>query len=276
MRYIKLCCILTWMKKSLLMCPPKFFGIEYEINSWMHTENEVNHETATKQWNDLYYIYTKELGWNVNLIDPIKGLPDMVFATDCCLIKDEKILLSNFRYPERQEETVYYEKWLHNNGFKNTKKSEYIFEGGGDNLVCGDKILAGHGFRTDPRVADEMRDYFSCEVVSLKIIDADFYHLDTSLAVLSSDTVAYYPGAIDEASRQRLRNAIPNLIEATHEEAKGFGLNAVSDGKTIITSNESESLIQKYRQAGFKVIPTSILEFRKSGGGIKCLTLDLQ
>lgn len=276
MRYIKLCCILTWMKKSLLMCPPKFFGIEYEINSWMHTENEVNHETATKQWNDLYYIYTKELGWNVNLIDPIKGLPDMVFATDCCLIKDEKILLSNFRYPERQEETVYYEKWLHNNGFKNTKKSEYIFEGGGDNLVCGDKILAGHGFRTDPRVADEMRDYFSCEVVSLKIIDADFYHLDTSLAVLSSDTVAYYPGAIDEASRQSLRNAIPNLIEATHEEAKGFGLNAVSDGKTIITSNESESLIQKYRQAGFKVIPTSILEFRKSGGGIKCLTLDLQ
>lgn len=258
------------------MCPPKFFGIEYEINSWMHTENEVNHETATKQWNDLYYIYTKELGWNVNLIDPIKGLPDMVFATDCCLIKDEKILLSNFRYPERQEETVYYEKWLHNNGFKNTKKSEYIFEGGGDNLVCGDKILAGHGFRTDPRVADEMRDYFSCEVVSLKIIDADFYHLDTSLAVLSSDTVAYYPGAIDEASSQRLRNAIPNLIEATHEEAKGFGLNAVSDGETIITSNESESLIQKYRQAGFKVIPTSILEFRKSGGGIKCLTLDLQ
>ncbi len=263
------------MKKNILMCPPKFFGIEYEINSWMHTDNDVNHAIATKQWEDLYNIYTQKLGWTVNLIEPIKGLPDMVFATDCCLIKDDKILLSSFRYPERQPETQYFEKWLHSNGFTNTKHAEHLFEGGGDNMVCGDKILAGHGFRSDSGAADEMREYFGCEVVSLKIVDPDFYHLDTSLAVLSDDTVAYYPGAIDEESQKRLKDAIPNVIEATHEEAKGFGLNAVSDGKTIITSNESESLLKKYRDAGFEVEGTSILEFRKSGGGVKCLTLSL-
>jgi N-dimethylarginine dimethylaminohydrolase len=257
------------------MCKPTYFGIEYEINSWMHTENDVNHTIAQQQWEDLYNIYSDKLGWNVNLIEPIKGLPDMVFATDCCLIKDGKILLSNFRYPERQPETQHFEKWLHENEYTNTKHAEHVFEGGGDNMVCGDIILAGHGFRSDVDAADEMADYFGCEVVSLKIIDPDFYHLDTSLAVLSEDTVAYYPGAIDEESREKLKRAIPNLIEATHEEAKGFGLNAVSDGKTIITSNESESLLQKYRDAGFEVIGTSILEFRKSGGGIKCLTLDL-
>jgi len=263
------------MKKNILMCAPTYFGIEYEINSWMHTENDVNHAIAQKQWEDLYDIYSNKLGWNVNLVEPIKGLPDMVFATDCCLIKDGKILLSNFRYPERQPETQHFEKWLHENGYTNTKHAEHIFEGGGDNMVCGEIILAGHGFRSDARAANEMAKYFNCKVVSLKIIDPDFYHLDTSLAVLSDDTVAYYPGAIDEESREKLKEAIPNLIEATHEEAKGFGLNAVSDGKTIITSNESESLMQKYRDAGFDVIGTSILEFRKSGGGIKCLTLDL-
>jgi N-dimethylarginine dimethylaminohydrolase len=112
-------------------------------------------------------------------------------------------------------------------------------------------------------------------VVSLKIIDERFYHLDTSLAVLSDDTVASYLPALDEASQQRLKDAIPNVIEATLEEAQGFGLNAVSDGRTVITSNESESLLQKYRDAGFEVIGTPILEFRKSGGGVKCLTLDL-
>jgi N-dimethylarginine dimethylaminohydrolase len=94
--------------------------------------------------------------------------------------------------------------------------------------------------------------------------------------VLSNDTVAYYPGAIDDESRQRLKAAIPNLIEATLEEAQGFGLNAVSDGHTVITSNESQSLLDKYRQAGFEVVDTPILEFRKSGGGVKCLTLDLR
>ena len=81
---------------------------------------------------------------------------------------------------------------------------------------------------------DELRDHFGLEVISLKIVDPRFYHLDTSLAVLSDDTVAFYPGAIDEDSQKRLRAAIPNLIEATEEEAKGFGLNAISDGHTVI------------------------------------------
>lgn len=257
------------------MCPPTFFGIEYEINSWMHTENQVDYDTAQDQWRALHDIYTKKLNWDVRLIDPVKGLPDMVFATDCCLMMNGKILLSSFRYPERQPETEHFEAWLHQNGNTHTKRAEHIFEGGGDNMVCGNKILAGHGFRSDAGAADEMRDYFGCEVISIKIVDPDFYHLDTSMAVLSSDTVAYYPGAIDEASQASLKKAIPNLIEATHDEAKGFGLNAVSDGKTVITSNESTSLLQKYRDAGFEVIGTPILEFRKSGGGVKCMTLDL-
>lgn len=231
---------------------------------------------AQQQWQALYEIYIQQLGWDVHLIEPVEGLPDMVFATDSCLMMDGKILLSNFRYPERQPETDYFEKWLHENGYTNTKRAEHIFEGGGDNMVCGDKILAGHGFRSDAGAAVEMQKFFDREVVSIKIVEPDFYHLDTSIAVLSDDTVAYYPGAIDGESQARLKKAIPNLIEATHEEAKGFGLNAVSDGKTVITSGESPSLLQKYRGAGFEVISTPILEFRKSGGGVKCMTLELR
>jgi len=264
------------MTKKILMCPPEYFGIQYEINAWMHTENQVDYSLAQQQWQSLHDIYTKKLHWDVGLIDPVDGLPDMVFATDCCLMMDGKILLSSFRYPERQPETDYFEKWLHNSGYTNTKRAEHIFEGGGDNIVCGDKILAGHGFRSDAAAAGEMQRYFDREVVSIKIVDPDFYHLDTSMAVLSDDTVAYYPGAIDADSQARLKKAIPNLIEATHEEAKGFGLNAVSDGKTVITSGESESLLQKYRAAGFEVLATPILEFRKSGGGVKCMTLELK
>lgn len=242
----------------------------------MHTENQVDYDLARKQWQALHDIYTEKLGWDVGLIKPVDGLPDMVFATDCCLMMNGKILLSSFRYPERQPETGYFEKWLNENGYTSTKRAEHIFEGGGDNIVCGDKILAGHGFRSAAEAAGEMQKYFDCEVLSIKIVDPDFYHLDTSMAVLSSDTVAYYPGAIDAESQAKLKKAVPNLIEATHEEAKGFGLNAVSDGKTIITSNESESLLQKYRAAGFEVIATPILEFRKSGGGVKCMTLELK
>jgi len=88
--------------------------------------------------------------------------------------------------------------------------------------------------------------------------------------------VALYPDALDKPSQQRLRAAIPHVIEATLQEARSFGLNAVSNGHTVITSNESESLLQKYRDAGFTVIGTPILEFRKSGGGVKCMTLEIR
>ena len=257
------------------MCPPTYFDIEYEINVWMHQDNQPTGETARDQWDKLHDIYTNRLGWDVKLIDPVEHLPDMVFATDCCLKVGDKILLSSFRYPERQPETDHFEAWFRQAGYTNLKRADNFFEGGGDNMLCGNKIIAGHGFRSAAETADELRQYFGLEVVSLKIVDPRFYHLDTSLAVLSDDTIAYYPGAIDEVSRQRLQNAVPNLIEATEEEAQGFGLNAISDGHTVITSNESESLLNKYREAGFEVIGTPILEFRKSGGGVKCLTLDL-
>lgn len=264
------------MSKNVLMCAPTYFDIEYEINVWMHTSDQPAEDTAQEQWDKLYKIYTEELGWNVQLIEPVRGLPDMVFATDCCLKIGDKILLSSFRYPERQPETGHFEKWFRDNGHTTFQKARHFFEGGGDNLVCGDKILAGHGFRSAPEAAEEMRAYFDREVIPLKIVDPNFYHLDTSLAVLSEDTVASYLPALDEASQRRLKAAVPNIIEATLEEARGFGLNAVSDGRTVITSNASDSLLAKYRTAGFKVISTPILEFRKSGGGVKCLTLELR
>lgn len=264
------------MSKKILMCRPDYFGIEYEINAWMHAQNQVNHTLATQQWQAVYDIYTTQLGWEVALCPPVKHLPDMVFATDCCLMLNGKILLSNFRYPQRQPESTFFARWFHENGYNNVQQAKHRFEGGGDNLICGNKILAGHGFRSDAQAAGELRDYFDCEVVPLKIVDPYFYHLDTSVAVLGPDTVAFYPQALDPASQKRLRAAVPNIIEATLAEAQGFGLNAVSDGHTIITSNQSPSLLQKYRDAGFRVMGTPILEFRKSGGGVKCMTLELR
>jgi arginine dihydrolase len=261
--------------KTVLMCPPTYFDIEYEINVWMHEDDQPSKEAAAEQWQKLYEIYAQQLGWHVELAEPVNHLPDMVFATDCCTIISDKIMLSNFRYPERQPETDQYERWFRGHGYTNFKRTEHKFEGGGDTLVFGNKIIAGYGFRSDRQAHDELAEYFGREVISLRITDPRFYHLDTSLAVLDNKTVVYYPGAVDKDSREHLQQAVPNLIEAAEEEAQGFGLNAVSDGRTIICSNESESLLQKYRAAGFNVIGTPILEFRKSGGGVKCLTLEL-
>lgn len=264
------------MPKTVLMCPPTYFDIEYEINPWMHQDQQPAGQSAAQQWSRLHDIYTKQLGWHVELIEPVKGLPDMVFATDCSIVVGDKVLLSNFRFPQRRPETAVFESWFREKGYEDIKQTAHFFEGGGDILAFGNKFIAGHGFRTDIAAHKELRDYFGRDVISLRIVDPHFYHLDTSLAVLGDDTVAYFPGAIDKDSRLQLRRHVPNLIEATLEEAMGFGLNAVSDGRNVICSDESPSLLGKYKSAGFNVIGTPILEFRKSGGGVKCLTLELR
>lgn len=257
------------------MCPADYFDLAYEINPWMRGDQTISPARAKRQWQNVYDIYTKRLGWEVTLCAPAEHLPDMVFATDSCLLIDGKVLLSNFRFPERLPEAEHYEACLRRLGYNHIQKAKHKIEGG-DNVVCGDKILSGWGFRSDPEAAREIHEYFTLPTIPLRLTDPRFYHLDTCVAVLSDDTVAFYPDALDKPSQQRLRAAIPNVIEATLEEAEGFGLNAVSDGKTVITSNESPSLLQKYKTAGFTVIGASILEFRKAGGGIKCMTLELR
>lgn len=264
------------MPKQILMSPADYFGLEYDINAWMHQHKPVDLQIAKRQWQAVHDIYTDQFGWEVLLCPPVEHLPDMVFATDCGLMVDGKIMLSNFRYPERKPETAHFKEWFLKNGHTNLRQAEHLFEGGGDFMLCGNKILGGFGFRSEEGAVAELQDYFGLEVVPLKIVNPYFYHLDTSVAVLSDDTVAFYPGAIDAASQKRLKATIPNVIEATLEEAQGFGLNAISDGKTIVASDQSESLLQKYRNAGFKVIGTPILEFRKSGGGVKCMTFKIR
>lgn len=263
------------IKKIVSLCPPDFYDVRYEINAWMHKSEPVDKTEALREWQKLRDIYAKELGWDVQLIKPVDGLPDMVFITDSCLVLDGKVMLSKFRYPERQPEPAHVEKWLIKQGYNNIKHPKNIYEGGGDTVVCGDKLLVGYGFRSSIESHDELRDYFDREVVSLRLIDPFFYHLDTALGALDEKTVAYYPGAFDSHSQQLLKSSVPNLIEATLEEAQGFALNLVSDGKNVITSDASPSLLEKYSQAGFTVHPTPILEFRKSGGGVDCMTLEL-
>lgn len=266
-------------KRRILMCQPDFFDIEYEINPWMHTDNQVNPELAGAQWWSLQKIY-KSLGYQVELVEPIKHLPDMVFTANGALMVSGKVMLPRFKHPERQPETEQFQKWFEDNadrlGVKEIVIPEHDFEGEGDALVFGDMILAGYGFRSSKESHQELDKYFDETVISLHLQDSRFYHLDTCLTILDDQTVAYFPEAFDENSRNTLNVIVPRLIEATEKEAEGFGLNAYSDGKNVTMPSKSASLIRKIEKAGYTVHPTSITEYQKSGGGVKCLTLELR
>ena len=75
-------------------------------------------------------------------------------------------------------------------------------EGEGDFLYTGRALLAGYGFRSDQAAAAELAEVFGLPVLSLRLTDPRFYHLDTALCVLAPGVAMYYPAAFDEAARR--------------------------------------------------------------------------
>jgi N-dimethylarginine dimethylaminohydrolase len=256
------------------MCPPRHFDVSYSINPWMEPRRPTDAGLALRQWDRLRSLL-RGLGHEVHVIDPVPGLPDMVFAANGATVVDGAVLSASFRHPERQAEGPLYAKWLLAAGYRITDAA-YVNEGEGDLLVAGRHLLAGTGFRTDPRAHAEAAQVLDRPVVSLTLVDPRYYHLDTALAVLDDDHVMYYPGAFSAGSRATLRELFPDAVLATADDAAAFGLNAVSDGRHVVLSERATALADRLARHGYVPIGVDLSELLKAGGGAKCCTLELR
>lgn len=257
--------------KQALLCTPQHFGVRYEINPWMHIEVQVDHERAVQQWNDLTTIYQQN-GITLHLIDAAPTVPDMVFTANAGLVHRNLFIPSNFRYPERQPERELFIPWFRKQGFTIIDMPEQIFfEGAGDALFCGDTLFFGHGFRSDLKAADFLQEVLGVEVVSLKLTSPHFYHLDTCFSPLPSGRFVYYPGAFDEPSRRLLEQAGGYAVSDAF--SAGFGCNMTYIDNTIVTSYQDDTIEAIAESEQMNLCVTNITEFRKAGGGVRCLTL---
>ena len=94
---------------NILMCPPHYFDVQYEINPWMNRGISVDHAVAREQWDNLYQLLVGEIGAAVEIIDPVVGLPDLVFTANAGLLVGNTFIASNFRYPERAREEPHWQ-----------------------------------------------------------------------------------------------------------------------------------------------------------------------
>ncbi|MEW1552156.1 dimethylargininase [Streptomyces tsukubensis] len=258
----------------LLMCRPQYFDVTYSINPWMNPEKPTDTGTALLQWEQLRELYLS-LGHTVDVVEPIAGLPDMVFAANGATVVDGKVLGARFRHRERTAEGPAYLEWFERNGFEELLWPEHINEGEGDYLRVGRRILAGTGFRTDARSHAEAQEFFGLPVTGLTLVDPNFYHLDTALAVLSPGEIMYYPAAFSAGSRAVLRELYPDAVLATARDAAVFGLNAFSDGLNVLLPQAATGLAARLKERGFNPVGVSLGELLKAGGSVKCCTLVL-
>lgn len=260
---------------TILMCPPDFYGIEYEINPWMSRSRQSDSELAKQQWRDLHALLTG-LAVDVRLMTPEKGLPDLVFTANAGLVWRDTVFLSRFRHEARQGETPLDAEWFEQNGMKTVElPDKWQFEGAGDALLCGETLFTGYLIRSDAGAAQWLGVEMGCRVIPLQLVDDRYYHLDTCFCPLAAGEAIWFPPAFDDYGQTAIREHIPHLIEAADEEAARFACNAVVVGKHVVMNTGCPKLEAELRERGYEPHATELGEFIKAGGSAKCLTLRL-
>ena len=141
----------------------------------------------------------------------------------------------------------------------------------------GGWLWAGYGFRSELDAHPLLAKLLGVEVLSLRLMDERFYHLDTCFCPLSDGTVLYYPPAFDFSSNRLIESRIPpeKRVAVCEADALAFACNAVNVDRAVILNQASSSLRQQLEERGYTVLETPLTEFLKAGGAAKCLTLRL-
>jgi arginine dihydrolase len=260
---------------QILMCPPDYYGIEYEINPWMSRQRQADRELAIEQWKGLVAVLSR-LGVEILQLTPAQGLPDLVFTANAALIYRRRAVLSHFRHTQRQGEEPLCAAWFKQHGFTVELLPEgRFFEGAGDALFCGETLVAGYRIRSDVRSQQLLGELLDCQVIPLELVDEHYYHLDTCFCPLAPGVAIWFPGAFDEYGRRAITELIPTLIPVAEQEARSFACNAVVVGNDVVTNTGCPRLHAGLKQRGYRPHETPLSEFVKAGGSAKCLTLRL-
>lgn len=260
-----------------LMCAPDHYDVDYVINPWMEGNiHKSSRDRAVEQWQGLYHILKDRA--LVDLVKPQQGVPDMVFTANAGLVLGNTVVLSRFFHKERQGEEPFFQEWFEAQGFTvHVLPKDLPFEGAGDALLDreGRWLWAGYGFRSELDSHPYLAKWLDIEVLSLRLMDERFYHLDTCFCPLADGYLLYYPPAFDSYSNRLIELRVPadKRIAVDEKDAIAFACNAVNVNRTVIMNQATDELKQRLSSLGFEVVETPLTEFLKAGGAAKCLTL---
>jgi lysine-ketoglutarate reductase/saccharopine dehydrogenase-like protein (TIGR00300 family) len=261
----------------ILMCPPHHYDVDYVINPWMEGNiHRSSRQKAEDQWQGLHQVLKTYA--TVELVEPQPGWPDMVFTANAGLVLGNTVVLSRFFHPERRGEEPHFQQWFTDQGYTvHTLPKSLPFEGAGDALLdrSGRWLWAGYGFRSELDSHPYLAKWLDIEVLSLRLVDRRFYHLDTCFCPLTDGYLLYYPPAFDLYSNRLIELRVPaeKRIAVEEADAVNFACNAVNVERIVVMNNASNGLKKALADRDFTVVETPLTEFLKAGGAAKCLTL---
>lgn len=272
----------------LLMSPPDHFEVAYSINPWMDPKQwsldaRRLSRDATQGWNALRATY-ESLGARIVVKPPAPGWPDLVFTANCAVVLDGKAVLARYLRAERAGEEQHGQRMFQLlkargeiDAIVRTPDGVY-FEGAGDAIYDPGRGLMwmGHGQRSCRSAHSTIEQAFGIRTVSLELVDARFYHLDTCFCLLSGGEVVYHPAAFAGEGLDTIRAIAGDaLIEAPEDDALHLGVNSVCMGRDVVMCHCSPALRAQLESRGYRVHVVPLGAFNRSGGAAYCLTLKL-
>jgi N-dimethylarginine dimethylaminohydrolase len=270
---------LSWGRRYL-MCPPRHFGVLYEINPWMHREVSVQPDEALAQWQGLVEAL-RQAGAEIETMEPRPEVPDLVFTANAGIVNGNRFVPSNFRHPERQAEAPLNRAWFSAEGWQIDDLPEDLrHEGAGDGLPFTDEhgrtvLLSGYSFRSDATAAAKLSALLECPVRPIELVDPRLYHLDLTFCPLDARRAIVAPTGWDAYGRKVVEALVPEPLVLDEEEALSFCANSVVVNSIVIMPLVPARVGRQLEAWGFTVVESRVDEFLKAGGGCRCLTLAL-
>ena len=277
------------INRAVLMSGADYFDV-VEINPYSHGHGHINRQQALADFAGIKQAII-DAGIHVTSVPAPPDCQDGIFTANWGLGRGDTVVLSSLPQ-QRAAEHKFAEQALRDAG-KRLISPPYRFSGQGDALPCGNLLFAGSNYRTDSRMHQFLADELGYEVISLQTLpelngngqpvvnqltgwpDSFFYDIDLSLAVLSSDLIAWFPGAYSPENQAKIRATKVKKIEVTAKDAANFACNLVSTGKIVVMGNAAPNLKADIEACGLTTFTVDVHELTKGGGFIRCTTLTL-
>ncbi len=271
----------TGKLRKVLLCPPTYFSFQpiNEITKSVLAHGEqADLDAFRREHGDLVQAY-RENGVEVELAEPVDGLPYMVYARDFGACLGEGALIGSFREPVRQGEEIYYERKLRELGVPEIGRiTRGAFEGGDFWFLDEATIVHGVVARTNwdgLHNAAEILEPFGYTVRGIQLASKNL-HLDMAFNIVAPGVAVCATEQMPDFFLRMLAKRKFELIDVPSEGVFKHHCNiqCLGDGR-VLTFASNTAVNRKLEALGLEVIAPEITQILKGGGGPHCMTFPL-
>jgi N-dimethylarginine dimethylaminohydrolase len=167
------------------------------------------------------------------------------------------------------------------------KKQDPMFDAA-NVLKMDDKLLYSLSHSANEAGADWLQQQVGTEfeVIKWRVVEHDITHIDSTTLSLNKNTILVNASRIKQHQLPRFMrdykkiwvdDVVPRDFHQFPYASKWIGMNVLSlDPETIVVDEIQTDLIEKLEANGFKIITTPMRQSRTLGGGLHCVTCDLE